>query len=106
MALKNKFVCHCDFLHYRVHTHIRDFSITTLRNVLPLEFVVIDGTEYCRSIFKKAQHVDAPPVNLNDYEHIKYFLQDLETYRKKYRYWICARRYLFRALRRLQRVYY
>lgn len=106
LDLKNKFEYNCDFLHYRVHAHIHDFSLTTLRNVLSPEFVLIDGTEYCRSIFKKAQRVDTPPLNMNDYEHIKYSLKDLEIYRKEHRYRIHTRRFLHRALRRLRRACY
>lgn len=104
LNLKDKFEYNCNYLLYRVHAHIHDFSLTTLRNVLSPEFVLIDGTEFCRAIFRIAHLGDVQLTGLNDCDRIRFFLRDLECYRNKYRYLIQTRGLARRALRKAHRM--
>lgn len=103
LDLQNKFEYECNFIFYRVHAHIYDFSLTTLRNVLYPEFSLIKGTEFCRALFKKTRSNDRGVFDLNDYEHIRHYLQKVETYRRKHRKWIHARSLLRRGIRKIRR---
>jgi len=103
MDLQNKFEYKCDFIFYRVHSHIYDFSLTTLRNVLYPEFSLIEGTELCQALFKKSHSDNREVFGLNDYERIWHYLQKVETYRRKHRKWVHIRSLLRRGIRKISR---
>ncbi len=82
LELKNKYVYDCDLLKYLTLAHIYNFSLTTLRNVMTPEFMLIKGNEYSQALFKISQ--DGKNAKLNDCSRIISYLEDLEINHRKY----------------------